>query len=228
MGLIPARGGSKGLQGKNILPLSGKPLIAWTIEQSLTSKYLDRVVVSTDAEEIAAVARSYGAEVPFVRPPELSTDQAKAIDVILHAIEYFSVRGESYDLVMLLQPTSPLRAVQDIDNAVELLFSKEAQSVVSVCEAEHHPYGMNMLPPDGSLEDFLKSEANNSNRQELPVFFRINGAIYLAYIAYLQAQKSFVGKDTFAYIMPRERSVDIDSIFDFKFAEFLLAAKVSK
>lgn len=228
LGLIPARGGSKGLPGKNIRPLLGKPLAAWTIEQARASRYLDKIIVSTDAEEIAAVARRYGAEVPFMRPPELSTDHAKAIDVILHAIEHFSVRGERYDLVMLLQPTSPLRAAQDIDNAVERLFSKEAQSVVSVCEAEHHPYGMNILPPDGSLEDFLKPEAINSNRQELPVFYRINGAIYMAYIAYLQAQKSFVGKDAFAYIMPREKSVDIDSIIDLKFAECLLAAKVSK
>ena len=215
------------MPGKNIRPFLGKPLAAWTIEQAKASVYLDRVVVSTDDDEICTVARCYGADVPFMRPPELSTDQSKAIDVILHAIEYFSLRGEKYDLVMLLQPTSPLRFTQDIESATELFFSKSAQSVVSVCEAEHHPYGMNILPTDGSMEAFLRPEAMNSNRQELPVFYRINGAIYLANCDYIKSERSLVGKGTFAYIMPKERSVDIDSIFDFKFAEFLLAFKGS-
>ncbi len=222
LGIIPARAGSVGLPQKNILPLLGRPLIVWTIEKAIASKYLDRVIVSTDNEEIAAVSMNYGAYVPFIRPEELSTGNAKAINVIMHSIDYFLSNNEFYDLVMLLQPTSPLRITQDIDNAVEYLFSKGAQSVVSVCESEYHPYLMNILPPDGNMESFLRPEAINSNRQELSVFYRLNGAIYLAYCDYLKSSMSFTGRGTFAYIMPQERSIDIDSLLDFKVAEALM------
>jgi len=222
IGLIPARGGSKGLPGKNIKPLSGKPLIAWTIEQALSSKYLNRVIASTDDEEIAVISKKYGAEVPFIRPKELATDEAKGNDVALHAVNWMEKMGNPYDLVMVLQPTSPLRTSVDIDRAIELLFSIRAQAVVSVAETEYHPYWTNTLPKDGCMENFGRLEAKNKNRQELPVFYRLNGAIKLAYLDYLKKQKTFLGKETFAYLMSPERSVDIDNEMDFRFSEFLI------
>ncbi len=224
LGLIPARGGSKGLPRKNIKSLLGKPLIAWTIEQALASKYLDRVVVSTDDKEIAEISKKYGADVPFIRPKELAEDNAKGIDVVLHAIDWFreNNKRKQYDLIMLLQPTSPLRITEDIDKAIELLFLKEAKAIVSVCEVDHHPLWVNTLPEDGCMRNFIRQEIMNKNRQELPVFYRLNGAIYLAYCNYLKEQKGFFGDKTFAYIMPRERSIDIDDEIDLKLAEVMM------
>ena len=227
LGFIPARSGSKGLSRKNILPLLGKPLIAWTIEQSLKSRYIDQVLVSTDSEEIAEISKSYGAEVPFIRPKELATDNAKVMDVIMHAMDWLEMNNSFYDLIILLQPTSPLRTSDDIDSAIELLFSRQAQSIVSVCTVEHHPYWTNTLPSDGCMKDFLRDEIMNKNRQELPIFYRLNGAIYLAFSNYLKAQKGFLGYATYAYIMPQEKSIDIDNDTDFKFAEFLLKNRFS-
>jgi len=225
LGLIPARGGSKGLPRKNIKPLLGKPLIAWTIEKALTSKYLDRVIVSTDDKEIAEISKKYGAEVPFIRPKELAMDNAKGIDVVLHAIDWIKKSDKQYDLLMLLQPTSPLRRSEDIDKAIEYLFFKEAKAIVSVCEVDHHPLWANTLPEDGCMKDFIRQEIMNKNRQELPVFYRLNGAIYLAYFDYVKQCKCFMGKETFAYIMPRERSIDIDNEVDLKLVENFIKIK---
>ena len=224
LGLIPARGGSKRLLRKNIKLLLGKPLITWTIEQALASKYLDRVVVSTDDKKIAEISIKYGAEVPFVRPKELAEDDTKGIDVVLHAIDWFKEddKQKKYDLIMLLQPTSPLRTTEDIDKVIELLFLKEAKTIVSVCEVDHHPLWVNILPEDGCMKDFIRQKIMNKNRQELPVFYRLNGAIYLAYCNYIKKQKSFFGEKTFAYIMPGEKSIDIDDEIDFKLVEILI------
>jgi len=223
LGLIPARGGSKGLPRKNIRPLLGKPLIAWTIEQAKVSKYVDKVVVSTDDEEIAEVAKQYGAKVPFMRPKELARDDTPGIDVVFHAMNWFTKnKNKQYDLIILLQPTSPLRTAEDIDKAIELLFLKKAKAIVSVCEVDHHPLWTNTLPENGCMKDFIRKEIMNKNRQELPTFYGLNGAIYLAYWDYIKEQKGFFGKETFAYIMPKERSVDIDSELDLKLAEILM------
>lgn len=210
------------MPGKNIRPLLNKPLIAWTIVQALASRYLDRVIVTTDDKKIAEVSKKYGAEVPFLRPDELATDEARTIDVALHAISRFELDNSAYDLVMLLQPTSPLRKAGDIDGAIELLFFKNAQAVVSVCKTEHHPFWSNTLPSDGCMSTFMRPDIKHKHRQQLPVFYRLNGAVYLANIAYLKEHKDFIGEDTYAYIMPGERSIDIDTELDFKFAEFLL------
>jgi len=222
LGLIPARGGSKRLPGKNIRPLLGKPLIAWTIEQALESKYLDRVIVSTDSKEIAEISKKYGADVPFIRPYELATDESKSIDVSLHVIKWMEENHKSYDLLMLLQPTSPLRNSSDIDKAIELFFEKDASAIISVCETENHPYWSNILPPDHCMKNFLKKHLSNKNKQDLPVFYRLNGAIYLAYWNYLKQNKTFFGSNTFAYVMPKERSLDIDEELDFIQAEILM------
>jgi N-acylneuraminate cytidylyltransferase/CMP-N,N'-diacetyllegionaminic acid synthase len=222
LALIPARGGSKGLPGKNIKSLLGKPLIAWTIEQAKGSKYSDKVIVSTDDSEIAKISKEYGAKVPFLRPKELATDDAKMIDVVMHAIKWLKGSGNLYDVVILLQPTSPIRKAEDIDLSVEYLFSKKASSVVSVCEADCPPNWINTLPENKCMKDFLSLDIINKNRQEFRHFYRLNGAIYLAFCDYLLKKKSFFAAETFAYIMPKERSVDIDDEIDFMFAEFLL------
>jgi N-acylneuraminate cytidylyltransferase/CMP-N,N'-diacetyllegionaminic acid synthase len=228
LALIPARGGSKGLPRKNIVPLLGKPLIAWTIEEALSSKYLDGVIVSTEDEEIARIARKYGAETPFKRPKQLARDSSKGIDVVLHAIDWFKKKGNRYDLLMLLQPTSPLRTVEDIDGSVEYFFTKQGNVVVSVCEAEHSPLWTNTLPDDMCMKNFINLKFGGLNRQELPKYYRLNGAIYLSFCDHLQREKSFFGKGTSAYIMPKEKSVDIDGNFDFNLAEFILSRRLKE
>jgi len=222
LALIPARSGSKGLPGKNIKIFNGKPLIAWSIKEALSSKYLDKIVVSTDSENIARVSRKYGAQVPFIRPKRLATSLAKIIDVLLHATSYFEAKGEEYDLIMLLQPTSPLRQTCDIDKSIELFFKKRANAVVSVCLTEHHPWLSNTLTAGLRMEKFSRKLIKDKNRQELPVYYRINGAIYLACIRYLKKRRGFLGKDAYAFIMPQEKSGDIDNKLDFEFAQFLM------
>jgi len=226
LAIIPARGGSKGLPGKNIKELCGKPLIAWSIEQAKSCSYIDRIVVSTDDREIAYVAKKYGAEVPFMRPAELANDTASTIDVIFYAInwlrEYEDYRSE---YILLLQPTSPLRSSEDIDGAICMLKDKNARAVVSVCETDHHPWWSNILPEDGNMKDFIRLDILNKRRQDLPVFYRVNGAMYLAETDCLHECKGFLGPDAFAYKMPKSRSVDIDSAIDFKLVSLLLQEK---
>ena len=222
--LIPARGGSKGIPGKNIKPLAGKPLIAWTIEAARKSQYIDRVIVSTDDEKIAEVAKQYKADVPFMRPLELATDSASGTDVAIHALNWLKDNDKNYDALILLQPTSPLRSSEDIDNAIPQFFSSSAKALVSVCEARHHPLWANTLPSDLNMKDFIRPEIKNKNRQELPVYYQLNGALYIATPDYLLNVKSFFGQETYAFIMPEERSVDIDSLSDFFLAENLLTS----
>ena len=223
LAIIPARGGSKGLLGKNIKELCGKPLIAWTIEQATSCSDIDRIVVSTDDRGIAEVAEKYGAEVPFMRPSELATDTASTIDVIFHAINWLK-KHEDFrpEYILLLQPTSPLRSGEDINGAIQTLKNKDARAVVSVCETDHHPWWSNTLPENGNMKDFLRPGILNKRRQSLPGFYRLNGAIYLAETDYLSEQNSFLGPNTFAYEMPKERSIDIDTNMDFKLASLLL------
>lgn len=223
LAIIPARGGSKGLPGKNIKELCGKPLIAWSIEQAKSCSDIDKIVVSTDDEKIAEVAKTYGAEVPFIRPAELASDTASTIEVIFHTIDWLK-KHQDYQAgyILLLQPTSPLRSSEDINGAIQMLKDKNAKAVVSVCECDHHPWWSNTLPDDCNMKDFISPEIINKRRQDLPVFYRLNGAIYLAETDYLSEQNSFFGPNTFAYKMPKERSVDIDSGLDFKLAQLLL------
>jgi len=220
LALIPARGGSKGVLRKNVRLLAGKPLIAWTIEQVKQSTVVDRIITSTDDDEIASVARKYGSEAPFKRPLELAHDTAKSIDVIQHTLKWLQDNGGLFDILVLLQPTSPLREVADIDLAVELLFKKNAAAIVSVCKAEHCSCLTNRLSEQGSMKDFIGSEYEGN--QQLSDLYRLNGAIYVVYVDFMRQHRTFFGDKTFAYIMPPERSVDIDTETDFEFAEFLL------
>lgn len=224
LAIIPARCGSKGLPGKNIKELCGKPLIAWSIEQAKNCDNIDRVVVSTDDRNIAEVAKKYGAEVPFTRPAELSNDTAPTINVIFHTIDWFREHQDYRpEYILLLQPTSPLRAVEDIESAIKILNDKKAQAIVSVCETDHHPWWSNILPKNGNMKDFLRPEILGKRRQDLPVFYRLNGAVYLAETDYLHECNGFFGPETFAYKIPKERSLDIDTEFDLKMAELILS-----
>lgn len=220
--IIPARGGSKGLPGKNIRLLGNKPLIAYSIEAAKKSNFKGTILLSTDDKAIADIAKQYGAEVPFIRPAELSNDSASTIDVILHAINYCKQQNQNFDLVVLLQPTSPLRIAEDIDLAIELMIEKKVEAIVSVCEAEHHPLWANILPADGSMGNFIREEIKGKNRQQLPQYYRLNGAIYISTIEALTKHKSFIHDKTIAFQMPIERSVDIDNEIDFKLAEVLI------
>lgn len=180
--------------------------------------------VNIENKDITEISKKYGAEIPFMKPKKLTIDNVKGFDVVLHAINRLKEndKRKQYDLMILLQPTSPLKTKEDIDEAIEYLFLKEAKAIVSVCEVDHHPLWANTLPEDGCMKDFIRQEIMNKNRQELPVFYRLNGAIYLAYCDYIKEQKSFLGEKTFAYIMPRERSIDIDKEIDLRLAEILM------
>ncbi len=210
LALITARGGSKGLPRKNVLPAGGKPLIAWTVEAAISAKCVDRVVLSSDDDEIMAAAKAAGCDVPFCRPPYLASDMASSIDVVLHALDQLP----RYDYVILLQPTSPLRTAADIDAAFELMLEKSAPSCVSICEADQSPYWMYRLSNDGKLQGLLTTE-NATRRQDLPPVYILNGAIYIARTEWLRSTKSFLNSATIAYEMPKERSLDIDNADDF-------------
>lgn len=218
LAVITARGGSKRLPDKNILNLAGKPLIAWTIEAGSRSKYIDKLIVSTDSEKIAEISKQYGAEVPFIRPDYLSNDTADSISVLKHAIEFYN---KEFDYVMLLQPTSPLRTVEDIDGAIKQL-NDEFDAVVSVSEVEHSPLWSNTLPPNLSMKDFIREEVKGKRSQDLPTYYRLNGAIYVSKISYLYENNGFMGAKTKAYIMSKEKSIDIDDEMDLKIAEYFI------
>ncbi|PHV38914.1 cytidylyltransferase domain-containing protein [Janthinobacterium sp. BJB304] len=221
LALIPARGGSKGIPRKNINMIAGKPLIAWTIEAALASTLLDGVVVSTDNAEIAEVALRYGAQVPFLRPAELARDETPGVEPVLHALQQLP----DYDAVLLLQPTSPLRSSADIDACVALAREREAVSVVSVSEPDAHPDWMYRMTATQQLEKLLASQSH-TRRQDLPTVLTLNGALYFANADWLRSSRTLLAEETLAYVMPADRSVDIDTPLDWKFAELLLNEKI--
>ena len=220
LAVITARGGSKGLPRKNVLPLAGRPLIGWSIAAALGSAAVGRVVVSTDDPEIAEVARAEGAEVPFLRPADLASDTASSLDVLRHAL----TECPGHDYFVLLQPTSPLRQASDIDAAWRLLKATGAASCVSVCETAESPWLMYLQSDEGRLSRLLPEPERGLRRQDLPVAYRLNGAIYLARRAGFLATGRLIDPDTVALVMPPERSVDIDTLSDFDLAESLLRA----
>jgi N-acylneuraminate cytidylyltransferase len=207
LAVIPARGGSKGVPRKNIREVGGRPLIAWTIEEARKSKYIDRLVLSSDDAEIIAVARSWGCEAPFVRPAELARDESPGIDPVLHAMEM--VPG--FDWLVLLQATSPLRTVDDIDGCLERCAATGADACVSVTPAEQSPYWMFTLGNDGRMRPLLPASGESSRRQDLPPAYLLNGAVYVAGCEWLRRTKTFVTEETIGFVMPPERSLDIDT-----------------
>jgi CMP-N-acetylneuraminic acid synthetase len=221
--VICARGGSKGLPGKNIRPLCGRPMIAWSIEAARQSAFLDRILVSTDDPAIAQAARDAGIDVPFLRPAELATDDANLIDAILHALD---TSGDTPHYVVLLQATSPLRTGADIDGCLRLCHEKVAHAAASVCEADKSPYWMFHLNEDGSVRPVIPREEVGFLRQALPTVWTANGAVYVAEVDWLRREGTFWRPGiTLGYPMPRDRSVDIDSLLDFHLAELLLEAE---
>jgi N-acylneuraminate cytidylyltransferase/CMP-N,N'-diacetyllegionaminic acid synthase len=190
--------------------------------QAQKSRYLDKVVVSTDDVVIAGVCRKYGACVPFLRPGKLATSTSNMIDVVIHCLDFLVKKNEKFDVVVLLQPTSPLRTTEDIDSAIELFFKKKASSVISVCAYEHHPWWSVSLAKGSKVGKFLGGSNLHKNRQALPDYYRINGAVYISTADLLREKRSFLSRNTHAYIMPPEKSIDIDNRIDFKFAEFLV------
>jgi CMP-N,N'-diacetyllegionaminic acid synthase len=222
LGVITARGGSKGLPRKNVLELNGKPLIAWTIDSAKRSRYLDKVVVSTEDKEIARISRKFNAEV-IDRPKELATDAATSIEVIKHAVSFLE-KNEKYkpEIVVILQPTSPLRDESEIDAAIKKLIETGADSVISVSEYETSPFLAYTLDSADRMDLLIKSGYNSSRRQDIPKAYKPNGAVYAVKTDTLMKENKILGKDTRALIMQKERSVDIDSGIDLKLAEFLV------
>lgn len=226
LAVITARSGSKGLPRKNVLPLAGKPLIAWSIEAALKLEQISRVIVSTDDEEIAEVSRNYGADIPFVRSSELATDEASGVDVVIDALkraqEYY---GEKYDWVLLLQPTSPLRSVEDIQSSINIAEIEGVDSVIGVKEVSEYPQWMKAIDDNGCISDYCPDLIKTTNRQEIDIPYIINGAIYLTKASLLLQSGHFYGGVTKAYIMPQERSIDIDNLMDFNMAEWFCKHK---
>lgn len=235
LGVVPARGGSKGVPGKNIRSLYGKPLIYWTISEAKKSKHINRLIVSTDDEGIAEVARSCGAEVPFMRPKEISQDLSTDVECFLHTLDWFK-ENEGYepDIFVRLPPTSPLRTTVDIDLGVETLMRyPEADSSRAICESPKHPYkmwkineGSPYLEPflDESFTDF--EDSHNLPRQLFPKVYIHTGAVDAIRPQTIYEQKSTSGKKCAYFFMPSERTVNIDSILDFEFAEFLMKKRL--
>ncbi len=214
--IIPARGGSKGIPGKNIKFFAGKPLIFWTIKVAKDCNFIDKVIVSTDDEETAKISLSFGAEVPYIRPKELASDTSPIIDTVKH----FLKSNERASEILLLQPTSPLRKTSDISNIVKRKIDKNCDSIVSITEAFSHPYLCYKLSISGKISSFMHKK-NLKRRQELPDIYCLNGSIYLANRKFLLEKNSFIDEGTLGYLMPQERSIDIDNIYDWEIAETL-------
>ena len=227
--LIPARGGSKGLPGKNIRPLNGKPLIAWTIETALRlkEKYNSSVVVSTDSIEIAEVAKTYGAEVPFMRPPELARDESTSMDVVLHALDFFEKQNLNFDLVCMLEATSPQRDQVDLSNAIELLLNTPtAESVVGVCKSESgHPAFLAKKNKQHFISPYQGNEFKFLRRQEIDEVYFFEGSLYISYAESLKKRKSFYHEKTLGFEMPKWKSFEVDDLTDFMIIERLMKAK---
>ena len=230
LGLVPARGGSKGVSRKNIRLLCGKPLLEYTAAAALASRRLARVVLSTEDREIAEVGRRCGLDVPFMRPPELAQDETPMLPVAQHAVRWLEKQGESFDAVCLLQPTNPLRRADDIDGAVELLERTGADSVISFVDAgEKHPARMKTIETDGRVIDPPFAEQfEGQRRQDFPKFYLREGSIYLTRTSVLMDQNSFKGRDCRAWLIPEERACNIDTPFDFFIAGQLLTHHVSQ
>lgn len=218
--VIPARGGSKRLPGKNIMELAGKPLIAYSIECARASGLLDRIVVSTDDEAITEVARSFGAEVPFMRPATLARDESSSADVLLHATEWLEENeGYTFDAVVLLQVTSPLRTTEDVEAAVKMLIDNEAQNVFSVTKAHASPYTTLV---ETKADGYARLSKESAENEPVPPVYELNGAVYAWWKNTLNRERPLFQDRTSFYVMERERSVDIDTLLDFKIAETIL------
>ena len=227
LAIIPARGGSKGLPGKNIRELCGKPLIAWSIEHAQKSKYIDDIFISTDSQEIADVAEKYGAPCPELRPDELASDTAPSSAFIVYTLELMKQRGKSFDYFILLEPTSPLRDSEDIDNSLKALIDSEEEAIVGVCKSEaSNPAFLNKIGPTGTLMPYL-DKYKTTRRQDIePVYFH-EGTIYASSVEAYLKRRVFYHEHTLPYIVPKWKSYEIDDIVDFTIIEALMKLKLN-
>jgi len=228
LAIIPARGGSKGLPGKNIKELCGKPLIAWTIDQALKSKYVDKVVVSTDSEKIAKIAKESGANVPFLRPAELARDDSPTSDTILHVLKQLNMMGQSYDYVALLEPTSPLRKSNDIDDAINLIMKNaNTDSLVSVGEVHmEHPIIVKRVNEDGLVIPYIPNVAKIHQRQQADKAYFPYGVIYISKVVKFIEKQTFYTEKTIPYFIDRWQNYEIDDEIDFIIIETIMTMKM--
>ena len=217
LAIIPARGGSKGIKRKNLRMIKDNSLLAHTIRIAKKSRWIDRLIVSTEDDEIMQHAKEAGAEVPFVRPIELAQDETTGVEPILHALTHLP----NYDYVIVLQPTSPLRNASDIDECLNFIITKNAPACVSICQSDIHPQWMFAIDSQQQLQKISSAEMP-MRRQDLPLVYHLNGAIYVAKTPWLLQTKTFITNETLAYVMPKERSIDIDNELDLKIAELVM------
>ncbi|WP_341894455.1 acylneuraminate cytidylyltransferase family protein [Ferrovibrio terrae] len=223
LAIIPARGGSKGVPRKNVRIVGGKPLIAWTVASALAAKTVDRTILSSDDPEIMTAAQDWGCEIPFTRPPNLATDTASMLDVVHHAVENC---GGGFEWVVLLQPTSPLRSPDDIDATIYACVQANAPAAVTVTPSDKSPFWMYFRGESGLMKPVLDDPRTLSyRRQDLPSAYALNGAVYVARRDWLKGRSSFVSPETICHIMPRDRSIDIDTEFDLSMLEAYLSVR---
>lgn len=217
LAIIPARGGSKGLPGKNIRLLNGKPLIAWPLEAALNSHYIDRVIVTTDDLAIAEIAKEYGAEVPFMRPAEFALDTSPSSDAIIHALHACSIEGKTYDYFVLLEPTSPLTQSTDIDKALEMLLDSQALAIVGASKVETaHPVYCATIGEDGLLKPFLRDRFEQPiRRQDIDCLYFFEGSLYISEVKKYLETKTFYHEQTLPYLVPAWKALEIDTLLDF-------------
>ena len=219
--IIPARSGSKGLRDKNIKSLNGLPLLAYSVVAAQRSKIFDEIMVSTDSPEYADIAQKYGANVPFLRSDKTSGDTAGSWDVVREVLNLYYEADKMFDTVCLLQPTSPLRTASDIVEAYDYFIEKDAEGVTSVCEADHPLQWTLQLSPAMSMREFRK-RIKDQPRQDLDTYYRVNGAIYIRKVTYMEQSAKILQDQEYAYIMERSHSLDIDDEQDFRMAEFFI------
>ena len=223
LAVITARGGSKGLPGKNLLPLVGRPLVCWTVEAATGARCVDRTVITSDSPEIRSAAVACGVDEAVARPAELAGDRARQEDAVLHVMDHVERQGQAFDLVVLLAPTNPLRPAADIDAAASLLVSTpNARAVMTVVECGDHPLQAGRLAADGSLAGFMSDEVKWLNRQELPTYHRVCGSVCIAEWEHFRAERSFMTDATYALETSRKHGLDIDEEIDFRLAETIL------
>jgi len=229
IGLVTARSGSKGLPGKNLKVLCGKSLIGWTLDAARASRYLDTTVVSTDDPGIADAARQHGGEVPFVRPAALASDEASSVDVVLHALDILADQGRTFDIVALLEPTSPLRETADIDAALERLVSANADALVSVCRAStQHPTFMYRMGGDATLDAYIENVKPGIRRQDVEPLFYLEGTIYISTTASLRERRSFCHAQTIGFEVAKWKAPEIDDATDFAIVEAVMQLQGSR
>jgi CMP-N-acetylneuraminic acid synthetase len=221
LAIIPARGGSKGIPRKNLKSVGGKSLLAWTSDEAKHSKYIDRLVLSSEDPEIINESKKIGLDVPFVRPTDLAMDTTPGVDPVIHAIQMLP----GYDIIILLQLTSPLRTVEDIDGALELMVEKNAPALVSVTEANKSPYWMVSITDDGLMKPVINTDLPITRRQDLPKAYSLNGAIFISKPDFLIEKKTYLTPETQVFVMPQNRSIDLDTELDFKILDILLREK---